>query len=130
MGKKEVENLSANILLIEKAKEFIVAPKHQMWEDYASTLDERTLSESVKIMEMLSSGISDKAANKEVNKIKDKEVKAKVVKTVTNYAKGGPEFALERVKKANGGKIDRTNEYVDGLFYKMDENTMMSQMER
>ena len=125
MAKKEIENVSSSNLLIEKAKMFMLAQKYESWVNDASKLDERTLDETVKVMEMLSSGISSKAANKEVDKIKDASVKSNVIKMVSNYAKNGPEFALERVKKANGGKIDRNNEYVQRLFYKMDENVAM-----
>lgn len=125
MAKKEIENVSSSNLLIEKAKMFMLAQKHESWVSDASKLDERTLDETVKVMEMLSSGFSSKAANKEVDKIKDTSVKSNVIKMVTNYAKNGPEFALERVRKSNGGKIDRNNEYVQRLFYKMDENVAM-----
>ena len=129
MAKKEVETVSSNRVLIEKAAMFMLPQKYESWLKDASELDERTLDETVKIMEMLSSNVSTKGANKEVDKIKDATVRSKVVKMVTNYAQNGPEFALERVKKNNGGKIDRQNEYVQGLFYKMDENIALKHNE-
>lgn len=125
MTKKEIENVSASNVLMEKAAMYMLPQKYESWLKDARELDERTLEETVKIMEMLSSNISVKGANKEVEKIKDATVKSKVIKMVTNYAHNGPEFALERVRKNNGGKIDRNNEYVQGLFYKMDENIAM-----
>ena len=116
--------------LIELAKECIYSQKHAEWEKYAKNLTNQALFGSVEIMNILSDVGKTKVANKVVDNIKNTELRVSIVNTVTNYSKYGPEFAIDRISKLNGGKVDPRSEAIRKLKYMMDENANFRYQEK
>lgn len=116
--------------LIELAKECIYSQKHEEWEKTAKNLTNPALFGSVEIMNILSGASKTKIANKVVDKIKDTNLRTSIVNTVTNFSKYGPEFAIDRISKLNGGKVDPRSEAIRKLKYMMDENANFRYQEK
>lgn len=112
------------------AEKYIFDKKRSQWEEDAKKVSDEVLQSTVAIMELMNSGYNFKKIHAAVESISDADTKSRVIKLLTNYADKGPEYAYDRIYKANHGNVDRNSEYVKGLLYKMDENDILRGKER
>lgn len=116
--------------LVEAGKKYIFAEKYQQWEENTKNLSEDVLEKTLEIMAILDSGYNFKKVHKAVESISDKSQKEIVLRLLTNFSYRGPEYAYDRLFKEQHGKVDRNNEFVKALFYKMDENDILKGREK
>ena len=115
--------------LIEKAKKYVYAEKMQGWEQDAAKADVEVLGATVYLMEMMDGGYNFKKVDEVMNAY-PQEMREQILRLLVNYADKGPEYAYDRLYKSQHGKVDRNNEYVQGLLYKMDQNDILRGKEK